>query len=201
MPAALFLFYFMYSDSVGERDSKKAGKASEREWKRERNEGKLICAHAFAARRWFFYYLLKKSKLNLRQKLCGFSLFFCQPLYNWSGHSECVRVFVRVCVVGMWGWVHNSSIFIPFKLIFFFECSTFIFILVARSGLWQQNILCLQLTRVCRKTRNRLTCLSTVGLIKERLPSQCRIFYSPWLWSYPLVSLLDIQNCNTFSTS
>lgn len=119
MPAALFLFYFMYSDSVGERDSNKAGKASKREWKRERNEGKLICAHAFAARRWFFYYLLKKSKLNLRQKLCGFSLFFCQPLYNWSGHSECVRVFVRVCVVGMCGWVHNSSIFIPFKLIFF----------------------------------------------------------------------------------
>lgn len=179
MPAALFLFYFMYSDSVGERDSNKAGKASKREWKRERNEGKLICAHAFAARRWFFYYLLKKSKLNLRQKLCGFSLFFCQPLYNWSGHSECVRVFVRVCVVGAGECTTPAYLF--HLNWFFFECSTCIFILVARSGLWQQNVLCLQLTRVCRKTRNRLTCLSTVGLIKERLPSQCRIFYSPWL--------------------
>lgn len=99
MPAALFLFYFMYSHSIRERDSK----ADEWEAQREAQPGQINMRTRVCSSRWFFYHLLKKSKLNLRQKLCGFPLFFYianKFTAHWGTEreSDCGSVYVSVWV-------------------------------------------------------------------------------------------------------
>lgn len=98
MPAALFLFYFMCSHNIRERDNK----ADEWDAQRGAQAGKINMRTRVCSSRWFFYRLLKKSKLNLRQKLCGFPLFFTLPTNLQPTEaqrvSESVYVSVWVCV-------------------------------------------------------------------------------------------------------
>lgn len=139
MPAALFLFYFMYSHSIRERDSK----ADEWEAQREAQPGQINMRTRVCSSRWFFYHLLKKSKLNLRQKLCGFPLFFYianKFTAHWGTASEWLWECVRECL-GMCGSAHNSGILF-IKLILLSALRGFfnpLCLLVVRSGFWNED--------------------------------------------------------------